>query len=84
MPLYLDHHRKMFDVAPEAFQAIHDRDLAVQEKHGVRYLRFWYEPAEGHMFCLVEAPSKEALQDLHRDGSGMVPMEIYEVAELPC
>jgi hypothetical protein len=33
------------------------------------------------MFCLVEAPSKQALADMHRESHGLVPMEIFEVED---
>jgi len=31
----------------------------VQHKHGVNYIRYWFDEGTGKVFCLVEAPSKE-------------------------
>jgi hypothetical protein len=55
--------------------------VAVQERHGVRYLKYWYDPASGRVFCLSEAPSKEAALAVHRESHGQMPDEIFEVQE---
>ena len=63
------------------------KDLAVQGKYGVRYLKYWYDAATGKVFCLSEAPSKEAALAVHREAHGMMPDDIFEVqdwvADLP-
>jgi hypothetical protein len=33
------------------------------------------------MFCLIDAPSKEAAFDVHREAHGLTANEIYEVTE---
>ena len=35
----------------------------------------------GKIFCLVDAPSKEAAHTVHRNAHGLVADEIYEVQE---
>ena len=30
----------------------HKKDLEVQEKHGVKYLHYWFNEADGTVFCL--------------------------------
>jgi len=59
----------------------HRRDLEVQEKHGVKYLRYWYDTVSGRVYCLVEAPSREAAEAVHRESHGAVADEITEVVE---
>jgi hypothetical protein len=59
----------------------HRRDLEVQGKYGVRYLRYWYDEAGGQVFCLVEAPSKEAAAAVHREAHAFVADEIVGVQE---
>jgi hypothetical protein len=81
VPLFLDIHDKLRAVTPEAIAAAHQRDLEVQAKHGVKYLRYWVNPEAGRMFCLVEAPSKEAAYAMHHEAHGILPNEIYEVVE---
>lgn len=81
MPLYMDIHYKIEGITPEGIEEAHKRDLAVQEKHGVKYLRYWYDLRTGRFFCLFEAPSKEAVEAVHREAHGMVADEIIEVTE---
>jgi hypothetical protein len=81
MPLYLDVHHKIEGLTKEAIQEAHRRDLEVQERHGVKYLRYWYDTVSGRVYCLVEAPSKEAAEAVHREAHGAVADEITEVTE---
>jgi hypothetical protein len=81
MPLYLDTHRKVPGLTAEAAARAHAADLAVQEKHGVSYMRYWYDEATGKIFCLVEAPSADAAIAVHREAHGGVADEIVEVRE---
>ena len=83
MPLFLDSH-----VVPEGvivteveLAANHARDLAVQDKYGVRYLKYWYDAARGRVFCLVLAPSREAALAVHQEANGLQPDDIFEVQE---
>jgi hypothetical protein len=81
MPLYLDIHYKVAGVTPELLEEAHKRDLAVQGKYGVRYLKYWYDLATERVFCLVEGPSREAVEAVHREAHGNVADEIVEVTE---
>jgi hypothetical protein len=47
----------------------------------VHYIRYWYDEGTGKVFCLVEAPSKEAAEAVHREAHGLVADEIIEVKE---
>lgn len=81
MALYMDIHRGVEGLTPEAVADAHRRDLDVQEKHGVKYLSYWFNEDDGTVFCLSEAPSKEAAEAVHREATGMVADEIVEVVE---
>ncbi|HLJ66172.1 MAG TPA: DUF4242 domain-containing protein [Chloroflexota bacterium] len=81
MPLYMDVHEKIEGLTREAIQEAHRRDLEVQEQHGVSYLRYWYDTVSGRVYCLVEAPNKEAAEAVHREAHGHVADEIHEVSE---
>jgi hypothetical protein len=81
MPLFLDVHRNLAGVTAAAGAEAHEKDLAVQARHGVRYLRYWVDEQAGAVFCLVEAPSKEAAAQVHREAHGLVADEIYAVVE---
>ncbi|NTU85620.1 MAG: DUF4242 domain-containing protein [Chloroflexales bacterium] len=47
----------------------------------VRYLRYWFDEQTGKVFCLVEAPNKEAAIAVHQEAQGLVADEIIEVME---
>jgi hypothetical protein len=81
MPLYMDIHHKVAGLTGDAVAHAHEEDLKVQGKHGVKYLRYWYDEATGKVFCLCEAPSKEAAIAVHREAHGLVADEIIEVKE---
>ena len=81
MPLYLDVHNKIDGLTGDAVKGAHQKDLQVQHKHGVNYIRYWYDEGTGKVFCLVEAPSKEAAAAVHREAHGLVADEIIEVKE---
>ncbi len=81
MPLFLDIHDKLRAATPEGLAEAHQRDLAVQDKHGVKFVRYWVNAEAGKMFCLVEAPSREAAFAMHYEAHGILPVEIIEVVE---
>jgi len=79
MPLYMDVHSQLYGATADAIAKAHQRDREVQEKHGVRYLRYWLNEEWGRLFCLLEAPSKEAATSVHAEAHGLVANEIWEV-----
>ena len=81
MPLYMDVHHHVEGLTVEAVEGAHQRDLEVQAKYSVKYLKYWFDEASGKVFCLVEAPSKEAAEAVHREAHGLVADEITEVRE---
>ncbi|MBI2152615.1 MAG: DUF4242 domain-containing protein [Candidatus Rokubacteria bacterium] len=81
MGLYLDVHNKIEGLTKEGVADAHEQDLRVQRKYGVNYLKYWFDVGTGKVFCLVEAPSKEAAAAVHREAHGLVADEIIEVAE---
>lgn len=81
MPLYLDIHKKVDGATPVAVADAHLKDLQTQEKYGVKYLKYWFDEATGTIFCLVEAPTKEAAEQVHREAHGLTADEIHKVTE---
>lgn len=81
MPLYLDIHNKIDGLTAEALASAHDADLAVQEKHGVEMLKYWFDEPNGKVFCLINAPNKESAACVHREAHGLEADEIIEVRE---
>jgi hypothetical protein len=81
MPLYMDIHKKVDGATAGAVADAHFRDLEVQGKYGVKYQKYWVDENNGTIFCLVEAPNKEAAERVHREAHGLVADEIHEVLE---
>lgn len=77
----MDVHNKVEGLTAEAVADAHKRDLETQEKHGVNYQRYWFNEDEGRVWCLVDAPSKEAAETVHREAHGLVADDIIEVNE---
>ena len=80
MPLYMDHHT-VDGLTADAVAGAHQRDLEVQAKHGVNYLKYWFDEKSGAVFCLVEAPNAAAAEAVHREAHGLVADDITEVQE---
>ena len=81
MPLYLDEHTMPGGVSAGDVAQAHLADLQTQADHDVRYLRYWVDETGGKVFCLVEAPTAEAAETVHRQAHGLVAQTIYEVQE---
>lgn len=81
MPLFMDVHHMQGGVSAADVAGAHEKDVAVQDSHGVNYLRYWVDESAGKIFCLVDAPDAEAAHTVHREAHGLVADEIYQVSE---
>ncbi|MEX0663553.1 MAG: nickel-binding protein [Acidimicrobiia bacterium] len=78
MPYFMDRHDNVEGTPDEVAEA-HAQDLAVQEKYGVNYLSYWFDPADRAVFCFVEAPNQESAETVHREAHGLVANRIIPV-----
>jgi class 3 adenylate cyclase len=78
MPLYMDIH-VVPGATPEALEEAHNADLAVQDKHCVHCLKYWFNEEAGKVFCLFDAPNPEAAAAVHREAHGLMAEKIIEV-----
>jgi class 3 adenylate cyclase len=78
MPIYMDRHNTV-DATREVIAAAHEKDLAIQGKYGVRFITYWLDEVRSAVFCLVDAPNKDALQKVHDEAHGGIANEIIEV-----
>ena len=81
MPLYIDRHKGVEGLTAEAAAEVHQKDLEVQDKHGAKVLKHWFNEDKGEVFCLFDAPSAEAAEEVHREAHGLMADEIVEVEE---
>jgi len=66
-------------VTAEAIASAHVQDVEVQDRYGVKYLTYWFDPSEGRGFCLAEGPNLEAVNAVHRDSHGLTAERIIQV-----
>lgn len=81
MPLYMDIHKNVHGVTPEEVADAHKADVAAQEPFNVRYLRWWFNRDAGSIYCLVDAPDRDAAVEVHRRAHGLLPDEIIPVEQ---
>jgi hypothetical protein len=78
--LYLDvHHIGPGKVTTAAVAAAHQKDLAVEKKHGVTLLNYWVDVKTGTVMCLAEAPNADSLINTHKEANGLIPDQVYHV-----
>jgi len=78
MPLYMDIH-VVPGATEDALHEAHNADLAVQDKHCVHCLKYWFNEEAGKVFCLFDAPNPEAAAAVHREAHGLMAEKIVEV-----
>ncbi len=78
MPLYMDVHIMPGIKAKEVAEA-HRQDMLLQEEHDCKCLTYWIDEDRGSIFCLIEAPSKDAVVEMHTRAHGSIPFQIIEV-----
>jgi len=81
MPRFMDVHNIAGGVSEADVAGAHAADLAIQDSHGVQYVKYWVDEEAGKIFCLVDAPDAEAANTVHREAHGLVADEIYRVSE---
>lgn len=81
MPFYMEIHTVHGGATVDGVAQAYAADLKTQGAHGVRYLQYRVSEAEGKIFCLVDAPSAEAANTVHREAHGLVADHVFEVQE---
>lgn len=78
--LYIDVHQlgpgkvKYEDVAKA-----HAKDLAVEKKYGVDFIKYWVNEEKGLVYCLSSASDSESIRKTHAEAHGLLPEYIYQV-----
>lgn len=78
MPIFMDRHY-IEGATHRAIADAHQKDLKTQNKHGVKFLTYWFDEEKCTAFCLVDAPDKKAIQNAHNEAHGEIPHEIINV-----
>lgn len=81
MPLFMDVHTFEGGVSTDDVADAHAKDLELQGRYGVNYLRYWVDEGAGKVFCLVDAPDADTAARVHREAHGLVADDIFPVQE---
>ncbi|HUM47192.1 MAG TPA: DUF4242 domain-containing protein [Chitinophagales bacterium] len=79
MPIYMDAHNVPGVKAKDAAEA-HRKDLLIQEDHHCKCMTYWIDEERENIFCLIEAPDKNTVVEMHNKAHGMIPHKIIEVS----
>jgi len=80
--LYLDVHQlqpgkvKFADVAKA-----HAKDLEVEKKYGVHFIKYWVNEDKGLVYCLSSAPDTISITKTHAEAHGLLPDHFYRVSD---
>ena len=78
--LYIDVHKmpggkvNFNDVA-----GAHAKDLAVQDKYGVKFIKYWVDEQNGSIYCLASAADSSDLRKAHSEAHGLLPEQILPI-----
>src|SRR5689334_14480407 len=70
--LFIDVHRlqpgkvEFKDVA-----AAHSKDLAVEKKYGVNFIKYWVDKEKGMVYCLSTSPDTASITKTHAEAHGL-------------
>ena len=78
MPIFMDRHIAP-GVTAKDLAEVHLLDVKIQEHFFCKALTYWLDEDKGCVFCLIEAPDKESVRELHEKAHGLIPNEIIPV-----
>jgi len=79
MPIFMDIHIVPGVKAKDVAEA-HRKDMLHQDEHGCNCMTYWIDEQRGTIFCLIEAPEKSAVEEMHARAHGLVPNKVIEVS----
>jgi hypothetical protein len=80
--LFIDVHQlEPGKVTYAAVAQAHAKDLATQDKYGVRFIKYWVDEKKGLVYCLSSSKDSAAIRKTHAAAHGLLPAHIYPVTE---
>lgn len=61
-------------------EGAHEKDLATQDKYGVKFMKFWVDEEKGKVYCLSQAKNEESVTTTHKEAHGLIPSTVYQVS----
>jgi hypothetical protein len=59
----------------------HQKDLAVEGKHGVNLINYWVDEKAGVVMCLSQAKDSTSIIETHREAHGLLPAYVLKVKQ---
>ena len=81
MPIYMDVHIVPGVKAKDVAEA-HRMDLLHQGEFECKCMTYWIDEKRESIFCLIEAPDKKAVEEMHNRAHGLIPNKVIEVKAL--
>src|ERR1700712_4113489 len=78
MPLYMDRH-DVPGITANAIAEAHAKDLEIQEEYKCNCMTYWVDEERTNAFCLIYAPDKQSVKEMHKKAHGLVPYDVIEV-----
>lgn len=79
MPIYMDVHTVPGVKSKDVAEA-HRLDLLHQDEYSCKCMTYWIDEERESIFCLIDAPDKDAVKEMHSKAHGLLPNKIIEVS----
>lgn len=77
---YIDVHQlKAGKVKYKDVAQAHAKDVEVEEKYGVDFIKFWVDEDNGVVYCLSSSSDSAAIRKTHAEAHGLLPNQIFMV-----
>src|SRR5579885_2378571 len=81
MPIYMDVHVIPGVKAKDVAEA-HVKDVALAPEYKCKCMTYWVDESRENVFCLIEAPNQQVVEELHGRAHGLIPHKIIEVSSV--
>jgi AraC-like DNA-binding protein len=78
MAIFMDIHHVPGTEALDLAEA-HRKDMLIQNEYQCKCKTYWLDETRGNAFCLIEAPDKSSVEEMHKNSHGLTPNKIIEV-----
>jgi AraC-like DNA-binding protein len=78
MSIFMDRH-DITGLTAKHVAEVHQADIKVQDQYGCKALTYWFNEKSGLAFCLIDAPEKNAVIEMHKNAHGAIPHKVIEV-----
>ena len=80
--LYFDiHYLGAGKVTAKDVAGAHEKDLAIQSKHGVNLINYWVDEDEGVVMCLAQAKDSTSFSETHKEAHGLIASRVIKVKQ---